>query len=60
MKDLGVLVTSTGPFGNIIKIRPPLAFGVAEADRCLAALTRALGEVPIELRRNPEGPNAFS
>lgn len=51
MKDLGTLVTSTGPLGNIIKIRPPLVFGAADADRCLATLARALAELPAELRK---------
>ncbi|MCD2177932.1 aminotransferase class III-fold pyridoxal phosphate-dependent enzyme [Rhizobium sp. C1] len=50
MKTLGVLVSSTGPHGNIIKIRPPLVFSVADAVRCVEALDRALGEVPADLR----------
>ncbi len=50
MKVLGVLVSSTGPYGNIIKIRPPLVFSLADAARCVEALDRALGEVPADLR----------
>jgi 4-aminobutyrate aminotransferase-like enzyme/Ser/Thr protein kinase RdoA (MazF antagonist) len=50
MKALGVLVSSTGPFGNIIKIRPPLVFSLADAARCLEALDIALSEVPADLR----------
>lgn len=50
MKSLGVLVSSTGPFGNIIKIRPPLVFSNADAARCLEALETALSEVPADLR----------
>ncbi|RVD46291.1 aminotransferase class III-fold pyridoxal phosphate-dependent enzyme [Mesorhizobium sp. M4B.F.Ca.ET.169.01.1.1] len=50
MKSLGVLVASTGPLGNIIKIRPPLAFSTADADRCFEALQTALTEVPPDLR----------
>jgi 4-aminobutyrate aminotransferase-like enzyme len=50
MKALGVLVSSTGPLGNIIKIRPPLVFSRSDAARCLEALDIALGEVPAELR----------
>jgi 4-aminobutyrate aminotransferase-like enzyme len=49
MKSLGVLVSSTGPFGNIIKIRPPLVFSQSDATRCLAALEQALREIPEEL-----------
>lgn len=51
MKALGVLVSSTGPLGNIIKIRPPLVFSDADAARCLEALENALREVPAELRQ---------
>lgn len=50
MKALGVLVSSTGPFGNIIKIRPPLVFSLADASQCLEALDIALSEVPADLR----------
>ncbi|MET3615712.1 4-aminobutyrate aminotransferase-like enzyme/Ser/Thr protein kinase RdoA (MazF antagonist) [Rhizobium aquaticum] len=50
MKVLGVLVSSTGPHGNIIKIRPPLVFSLADAARCVDALDRALSEVPADLR----------
>ncbi|PYB69855.1 MULTISPECIES: aminotransferase class III-fold pyridoxal phosphate-dependent enzyme [Rhizobium] len=49
MKALGVLVSSTGPFGNIIKIRPPLVFSLADGERCLEALDIALKEVPADL-----------
>lgn len=50
MKALGVLVSSTGPFGNIIKIRPPLVFSLSDVGRCLEALDVALGEAPKDLR----------
>jgi len=50
MKALGVLVSSTGPLGNIIKIRPPLVFSLSDASRCLAALDTALTEIPADLR----------
>ena len=49
MKSLGVLVSSTGPLGNIIKIRPPLAFSRSDADRCLEALSTSLRELPADL-----------
>ena len=50
MKTLGVLVASTGPLGNIIKIRPPLSFDVSDADTCFEALDRSLAEVPSDRR----------
>ena len=50
MKAMGVLVSSTGPLGNIIKIRPPLAFSLSDASRCLDVLDQALAQVPADLR----------
>lgn len=52
MKQLGVLVSSTGPFGNIIKIRPPLVFSASDVGRCLTALETALTEVPADQRKS--------
>lgn len=51
MKSLGVLVSSTGPLGNIVKIRPPMSFSRADADQCFEALEKALHELPSELRK---------
>ena len=51
MKASGVLVSSTGPLGNIIKIRPPLVFSAADAAMCLQALDSALQQVPAGLRK---------
>ncbi|WP_186414938.1 MULTISPECIES: aminotransferase class III-fold pyridoxal phosphate-dependent enzyme [unclassified Pannonibacter] len=51
MKSSGVLVSSTGPLGNIIKIRPPLVFSAADAAICLQALDSALQQVPAGLRK---------
>jgi 4-aminobutyrate aminotransferase-like enzyme/Ser/Thr protein kinase RdoA (MazF antagonist) len=51
MKSLGVLVASSGPLGNIIKIRPPLSFDIGDADLCFDVLNRALSEIPPD-RRN--------
>ena len=45
MCELGVLVGTDGPHGNVIKIRPPLCFTVADAELLLAALESALEEV---------------
>lgn len=50
LKSLGVLVSSTGPFGNIIKIRPPLVFSLADVARCLETLDQAIAEIPADLR----------
>jgi 4-aminobutyrate aminotransferase-like enzyme/Ser/Thr protein kinase RdoA (MazF antagonist) len=42
MREAGVLVGSEGPHANVIKIRPPLAFGDADSERLVAALAAAL------------------
>jgi len=44
MRQLGVLVSTDGPFHNVLKIKPPLVWGDAEADRLLATLERVLRE----------------
>jgi 4-aminobutyrate aminotransferase-like enzyme len=41
-----VLIGAAGRFGTVLKIRPPLCFSVAHADRVIASLDEVLGEVP--------------
>jgi 4-aminobutyrate aminotransferase-like enzyme len=43
-----VLISATGKHANVLKIRPPLAFGHAEADLFLAALEAALETVTAD------------
>jgi len=42
--DHGILVSTDGPFHNVIKIKPPLCFSEADADRLVATLDGVLGE----------------
>ena len=42
MKENGVLVGLDGPFGNVLKIRPPMPFGIAEADLLVEVLQEGL------------------
>jgi 4-aminobutyrate aminotransferase-like enzyme len=42
MRDAGVLVGRTAPRNDVLKIRPPLVFGMEEADVLIAALDAAL------------------
>ncbi len=42
MKDQGVLVGRGGLEGNTLRIQPPLCWALADADRAVAALERAL------------------
>ena len=45
MKEEGVLLSTDGPFRNVLKIKPPLVFTEDDADRLVATLDRVLGEV---------------
>jgi 4-aminobutyrate aminotransferase-like enzyme len=42
MRERRVLISATGPRGNILKIRPPLPFRQEHADQLLAALSDVL------------------
>src|SRR5215469_12940756 len=42
MRDRGILISATGPAGNVLKIRPPLVFQREHADLLLQALDDAL------------------
>jgi 4-aminobutyrate aminotransferase-like enzyme/Ser/Thr protein kinase RdoA (MazF antagonist) len=42
MRDAGVLVGTTGPHGNVLKVRPPLAFEIQHVPTLVGALVSAL------------------
>jgi 4-aminobutyrate aminotransferase-like enzyme/Ser/Thr protein kinase RdoA (MazF antagonist) len=42
MRDRGVLIGATGPRGDVLKVRPPLVFGRADAEDLLAVLEEVL------------------
>lgn len=42
MRNNGVLISTDGPFDNVLKIKPPMQFGIAEADIMADALEDAL------------------
>ena len=44
MRDLGVLVSTDGPLHNVLKIKPPLAFNEANAERLADTLDTVLRE----------------
>ena len=41
LRENGVLIGTTGPHGNVLKIRPPMTFSKAHADRLITALDDA-------------------
>lgn len=45
MRDRAVLIGSTGPAGNVLKVRPPLVFAREHADVLLTTLDDALRDM---------------
>lgn len=45
MKQAGVLVSTDGPFHNVIKIKPPLCFSKQDANRLVLAFAAALNKI---------------
>ncbi|MGB3315643.1 MAG: aminotransferase class III-fold pyridoxal phosphate-dependent enzyme [Albidovulum sp.] len=45
MRQQGVLVSTDGPLDNVLKFKPPMVFGRAEADILIAALEMAFSEI---------------
>ncbi|HWZ86417.1 MAG TPA: aminotransferase class III-fold pyridoxal phosphate-dependent enzyme [Thermoanaerobaculia bacterium] len=50
MKDHGILLSTDGPDHNVIKMKPPLAFSEADADRAIEAYGRVLSEDFVRCR----------
>jgi 4-aminobutyrate aminotransferase-like enzyme/Ser/Thr protein kinase RdoA (MazF antagonist) len=46
MKERGVLLSTDGPFHNVIKIKPPLVFSRADADCLMSSLDSVLKAFP--------------
>ena len=44
MRDRGVLLSTDGPLHNVLKIKPPLPFSAADADRLVNVLRDVLAE----------------
>jgi len=47
MRDHGILISTDGPFHNVLKLKPPLVFDEHDADRLVATLDKVLGEDAI-------------
>jgi hypothetical protein len=43
-RELGILLGTDGPWHNVVKIRPPMPFGEADADRLVETFERVLAE----------------
>jgi 4-aminobutyrate aminotransferase-like enzyme/Ser/Thr protein kinase RdoA (MazF antagonist) len=44
MRECGILLSTDGPFHNVIKIKPPLVFSRADADFLVSTMDRVLSE----------------
>jgi 4-aminobutyrate aminotransferase-like enzyme/Ser/Thr protein kinase RdoA (MazF antagonist) len=51
MRDKKILVTTDGPYRNVIKIKPPLVFSKTDADLLVEALDHILGEDALRFPR---------
>jgi len=51
MRDCGVLLSTDGPFHNVLKIKPPLCFTRADAERLVETLDRILSEDYLRAER---------
>jgi 4-aminobutyrate aminotransferase-like enzyme len=45
MKDRGILISNAGAFHNVLKMRPPLPFGIEHADLLLTNLDEVLSSM---------------
>ena len=45
--ERGVLLSTDGPFRNVMKIKPPLVFSAADADRLIETVDVVLGELAV-------------
>ena len=56
MKDLGVLLSTDGPFHNVLKIKPPMVFSKTDADRLTDNLDLVLSEPRLDLLKGSARP----
>lgn len=47
MKQHGILISTDGPFHNVLKIKPPICFTETEMARLVETLARVLSESPL-------------
>jgi 4-aminobutyrate aminotransferase-like enzyme len=45
LRDEGILIGTDGPLHNVLKIRPPMPFGSADAARLVETLDRVMAEL---------------
>ena len=45
LRERGVLIGTDGPFHNVLKIRPPMPFGLEDADILMGALEASIHDL---------------
>ena len=45
MKDRRILLSTDGPFGNVIKFKPPMVFTEGDAERLVTTLRETFDEL---------------
>ncbi len=48
MREMGVLISTDGPFHNVLKIKPPIVFSRADADHLLWELGEVLRDSALD------------
>ena len=51
LRDRGILISTDGPYRNVLKIKPPMVFDTANAEMLAGALRQVLGEDLVRLKR---------
>lgn len=49
MREEGILLSTDGPFRNVLKIKPPMVFSASDADLLVAVLDKILSEDPLRV-----------
>jgi 4-aminobutyrate aminotransferase-like enzyme len=49
MRDRGILMSTDGPFNNVLKIKPPMCFDEHDADFLLENLEEVLGDSYLKI-----------
>lgn len=49
MRDHGILISTDGPYHNVLKMKPPIVFTKEQADRLVTTLDRILRETPVQI-----------
>lgn len=52
MRELGILMSTDGPFHNVLKIKPPIVFTQKDADFLTETMERVLGEDAMGMNRH--------